>query len=226
VSNSVSVSVSNSVSVSVSIVYSGVNSSAVSVSGSGATSTDVSLSISVDDDMVDADGNNIHWYFADYGSPEFKTDNIVVMNGEDDITDEVTIDFGDQTPETVYDGENFDYVVEFTVTYGDQTATGSINAKIGQRGDANCDHSLNARDAAAIARDLAQLFRTGTTTLTAEDGFALFLANVNEDVVAEGKETDYYGSRNINARDAALIARFLSQKFSDPDLQLVDLVVD
>ncbi|MGN1481970.1 hypothetical protein, partial [Porcipelethomonas sp.] len=81
------------------------------------------------------------------------------------------------------------------------------------------------RDAAAIAKDLAQLYGSKKTTLTGKEGeFALFLANVDESVVKEGKETDWYGKRDLSTRDAATIAKYLAQKFSNPELKLVDLV--
>ncbi|MFR0880066.1 MAG: hypothetical protein ACLSGN_01045, partial [Oscillospiraceae bacterium] len=86
-------------------------------------------------------------------------------------------------------------------------------------------HKVDARDAAAIAKDLAQLYGSNKTTLTAKEGeFALFLANVDRGTAK--KATDWYGLRDLNARDAATIAKYLAQKYSKPTLKLVDLVKD
>ena len=53
--------------------------------------------------------------------------------------------------------------------------------------------------------------RDRKTTLTAKEGeFALFLANVDRGTAK--KATDWYGLRDLNARDAATIAKYLAQK--------------
>ncbi len=122
-----------------------------------------------------------------------------------------------------YDGTTFDYVITVTYTDADgNTASAEINAKIGQRGDANCDHKVNARDAAAIARDLSQLYATKKTTLTAEDGFGIFLGNSDESVAK--KVTEHYGTFDLNVRDAANLAKFLANVYVDKDLTLKDVV--
>ncbi|MGN1481606.1 CAP domain-containing protein, partial [Porcipelethomonas sp.] len=183
--------------------------------------TAVSLSISIDDDMIDADGNNVNWYFADETS--FDTSWITVMSWDEDITADVTIDFGGATPENTYDGKYFDYDVPFTVTYNGATCEGAMYVKIGQRGDANCDHKVNARDCAFIANDRAQLYGSKNTTLTDTEGdFALFLANADESISEQN--TDWYGKREINAHDAAVIARYLAQIYKNPDSLLLDIV--
>ena len=222
VSNSASASVSVSVSVSISIVSPvDTGSSSVTTTGGGDTTK---VSISIDTSATDVYGNDVNWYFAD--EPSFDTASIKVVDADGNEVEGASIDFGDATPANTYDGKTFDYVVAFTVSVdGEEAGTGEINVKIGQRGDANCDHKVNARDAAAIAKDLAQLYGSKKTTLTAKEGeFALFLANVDRGTAK--KATDWYGLRDLNARDAATIAKYLAQKYSKPTLQLVDLVKD
>ena len=222
VSNSASASVSVSVSVSISIVSPvDTGSSSVTTTGGGDTTK---VSISIDTSATDVYGNDVNWYFAD--EPSFDTASIKVVDADGNEVEGASIDFGDATPANTYDGKTFDYVVAFTVSVdGEEAGTGEINVKIGQRGDANCDHKVNARDAAAIAKDLAQLYGSKKTTLTAKEGeFALFLANVDRGTAK--KATDWYGLRDLNARDAATIAKYLAQKYSKPTLKLVDLVKD
>ncbi len=185
----------------------------------GSSSSD-DLTVEVDDSALDTKGDNINWYFAD--EAEFDKSNITVMSGDKDVTADADIKF-DSTPEKKYNGKTFDYTVSYTATYGGKNATGTVDVKIGLRGDADCSHKVDARDAAAIAKDLAQLYGSKKTTLTKKNGeFALFLANVDEGVAK--KETTWYGKRDINARDAAKIAEYLSKKFKNPNLELVDLV--
>ena len=224
-SASASASVSVSVSVSISIVspVDTGSSSASSVTNTGSGDT-TKVSISIDTSATDVYGNDVNWYFAD--EPSFDTASIKVVDAEGNEVEGANIDFGDATPTNTYDGKTFDYVVAFTVSVdGEEAGTGEINVKIGQRGDANCDHKVNARDAAAIAKDLAQLYGSKKTTLTAKEGeFALFLANVDRGTAK--KATAWYGLRDLNARDAATIAKYLAQKYSKPTLKLVDLVKD
>ena len=185
----------------------------------GSSSSD-DLTVEVDDSALDTKGDNINWYFAD--EAEFDKSNITVMSGDKDVTADATIEF-DSTPGKTYNGKTFDYTVSYTATYGGKTANGTVDVKIGLRGDADCSHKVDARDAAAIAKDLAQLYGSKKTTLTKKNGeFALFLANVDEGVAK--KKTTWYGKRDINARDAARIAEYLSKKFKNPNLELVDLV--
>ena len=221
-SASASASVSVSVSVSISIVSPvDTGSSSVTTTGGGDTTK---VSISIDTSATDVYGNDVNWYFAD--EPSFDTASIKVVDAEGNEVEGANIDFGDATPANTYDGKTFDYVVAFTVSVdGEEAGTGEINVKIGQRGDANCNHKVDARDAAAIAKDLAQLYGSKKTTLTAKEGeFALFLANVDRGTAK--KATDWYGLRDLNARDAATIAKYLAQKYSKPTLKLVDLVKD
>ena len=185
----------------------------------GSSSSD-DLTVEVDDSALDTKGDNINWYFAD--EAEFDKSNITVMSGDKDVTADADIKF-DSTPGKTYNGKTFDYTVSYTATYGGKTANGTVDVKIGLRGDANCNHKVDARDAAAIAKDLAQLYGSKKTTLTKKNGeFALFLANVDESVAK--KETAWYGKRELNARDAATIAKYLSMKFANPNLRLVDII--
>ena len=185
----------------------------------GSSSSD-DLTVEVDDSALDTKGDNINWYFAD--EAEFDKSNITVMSGDKDVTADADIKF-DSTPEKKYNGKTFDYTVSYTATYGGKNATGTVDVKIGLRGDADCSHKVDARDAAAIAKDLAQLYGSKKTTLTKKNGeFALFLANVDEGTAK--KETTWYGKRDINARDAATIAKYLSMKFANPNLRLVDII--
>ena len=185
----------------------------------GSSSSD-DLTVEVDDSALDTKGDNINWYFAD--EAKFDKSNITVMSGDKDVTADADIKF-DSTPGKTYNGKTFDYTVSYTATYGGKTANGTVDVKIGLRGDANCNHKVDARDAAAIAKDLAQLYGSKKTTLTKKNGeFALFLANVDEG--AAKKETTWYGKRDINARDAATIAKYLSMKFANPNLRLVDII--
>ena len=185
----------------------------------GSSSSD-DLTVEVDDSALDTKGDNINWYFTD--EAEFDKSNITVMSGDKDVTADADIKF-DSTPGKTYNGKTFDYTVSYTATYGGKTANGTVDVKIGLRGDADCSHKVDARDAAAIAKDLAQLYGSKKTTLTKKNGeFALFLANVDEGVAK--KKTTWYGKRDINARDAATIAKYLSMKFANPNLRLVDII--
>ncbi len=178
------------------------------------------LTVSADSNAVDENGDSVNWYFDD--EAEFDKSNITVMSGDKDVTADADIKF-DSTPGKTYNGKTFDYTVSYTATYGGKTANGTVDVKIGLRGDADCSHKVDARDAAAIAKDLAQLYGSKKTTLTKKNGeFALFLANVDEG--AAKKETTWYGKRDINARDAATIAKYLSMKFANPNLRLVDII--
>ena len=178
------------------------------------------LTVSADSNAVDENGDSVNWYFDD--EAEFDKSNITVMSGDKDVTADATIEF-DSTPGKTYNGKTFDYTVSYTATYGGKTANGTVDVKIGLRGDADCSHKVDARDAAAIAKDLAQLYGSKKTTLTKKNGeFALFLANVDEGTAK--KETTWYGKRDINARDAATIAKYLSMKFANPNLRLVDII--
>jgi hypothetical protein len=204
--------------------------------GSGDVTGDVtsaSISIvfpSVDD--VDLSGNNAFWYFAD--ETAWHTDAFAVeVNGE--VVDGAELTFSPATPAEAYDGKTFDYTITVTYTHEDgQEVSSEFTAKIGQRGDANLDHKVNARDAATIARDLAQLYASKKTTLTAEDGFGIFLAN--SDFVYSAtpefgkngyakKPSDAYGQYDFAVRDAATLAKFLSRVYSEPKLTLYEVAV-
>ena len=121
-------------------------------------------------------------------------------------------------PSNTYQKGTFDYKI--TVSY--KGATADFTAKIGLRGDANCDHDVSVRDAAAIARDLANLIRNNNQTgLTAEGGFGIFLGN------ADGKQGGKvpYAPYDFTVRDAAVIAKYLAQRVAKPDQTLKDLAV-
>ncbi len=180
-------------------------SSAMGITFTVGDASSEDLTVSADSNAVDENGNSVNWYFAD--EAEFDKSNITVMSGSQDVSAYADIKF-DSTPEKKYNGKTFDYTVSYTATYGGKNATGTVDVKI---------------DAAAIAKDLAQLYGSKKTTLTKKNGeFALFLANVDESVAK--KETTWYGKRELNARDAATIAKYLSMKFANPNLRLVDII--
>ncbi|MGN0613191.1 MAG: cohesin domain-containing protein, partial [Porcipelethomonas sp.] len=156
-----------------------------------------------------------NWYFAD--ETAWRTGGLSVLkNGEPVEDPEFT--FSHESPAEVYDGEYFDYVIGVSCTVDGQTVEGEFPAKIGLRGDANCDHNVNIRDSAAIARDLAQVFVSKATTLTAEGGFGIFLANIDyvygESGIAK-TPTAYYGIYELNARDAATNAKNISSALAE-----------
>ncbi|MDE6103370.1 MAG: hypothetical protein K2F60_02460, partial [Oscillospiraceae bacterium] len=208
------ISVSVSVSVSEKVVY---------VTGDQTTPAETTpvvsgkVSISIDTSEIDTDGSNLQWYYAD--EKEFVIDGIKVYVDGVEVDAEGLITF-DTTPESTYDKTTFDYVVPFTVTVGDQTAEGSIKAKIGQRGDANCDHKVNAQDAAYIANNLAQLDDSKKVILTKEDGFGVFLGNSDE-----GMKNGKFAPYDLAAKDAATLANFLARSAFEKDLTLYDVAV-
>ena len=166
--------------------------------------------------------NENHWYFADEDSWNLSQVKVFVDGNETNVSAaDLKFSVGGNsgaTPSNTYQKGTFDYKV--TVSY--QDATAEFTAKIGQRGDANCDHDVNVRDAAAIAKDLASLIKNNNkTALTKEGGFGVFLGNA--DGGKGGKEA--YAPYDLTVRDAAVIAKFLSQKVAHPEQTLKDLAV-
>lgn len=76
---------------------------------------------------------------------------------------------------------------------------GDFNFKIAQRGDANLDHSIDAKDAAAIASYSAIMASGATTKLSENDNALAMLA------------ADVDGDSEIGAKDSALIANYSAQ---------------
>jgi len=111
------------------------------------------------------------------------------MLGDEDVTEDAVIKFAD-TPADVYDGENFDYTVEFTVEYNGTTKTASIPVKIGPRGDANMSGGelADLYDAITVAT-----FILPTKPIDIPKGsFQEFLGDNNEDGVV-----DLYDAINV-----------------------------
>lgn len=129
-------------------------------------------------DEIDENGRYCHWYRTT--DTHFRADGMHVKWNGKDVTDQSVIEFDDGiTPKSVYDGKNFDYELPVNINYGLAIAPTTVYAKIGQKNDANLDHSVDIRDAAMMARsvsakenssgkeymsDFAKFLATGTRT--------------------------------------------------------------
>jgi len=205
------------VSVSEKIVTVLVTTTSVSESDTTPAVTSISFSIPAIDD------GDSQWYYAD--ETDWHLGDVHVFIDGEEVTDYdpeeliVTLEGAEATPASVYNGKDFDY----TLTISFMDAEDTFQAKIGQRGDANCDQKVNVRDAAAIAKDLAGLYKTKKTNLTEENGFGIFLANSDQGIQNPVK-TPAYEPYDLNVRDAAVIAKYLANKKANPDKTLKDYV--
>ena len=110
------------------------------------------------------------------------------MVGEDDVTEQAVITF-DVTPGEVYDGENFDYEVAFTVLYNGQEINGMLPVKIAPRGDTNLSagKSADIYDAIVVAKYILP-----QPAATIDEGFHTFVSDNNED-----EKVNIYDAINI-----------------------------
>lgn len=175
-------------------------------SGCLITETDAASTLLIDYTKIEENPQN-QFYYSD--QDEFYIDGITVYYNNEDVTSDVVFSFN-TTPETTYDGKNIDYVIPFTATYNDISVDGCFDAKIGLRGDANCDNKVNINDLILIQNDLLQMHNTGKSSLTANDGFGIFLSN------ADGRHSDSenspYGSNLLNVGDAFFVSSYLNGK--------------
>lgn len=205
------------VSVSEKIVTVLVTTTSVSESDTTPAVTSISFSIPAIND------GDSQWYYAD--ETDWHLGDVHVFIDGEEVTDYdaeelmVTLEGAEATPASVYNGKDFDY----TLTISFMGAEDTFQAKIGQRGDANCDQKVDVRDAAAIAKDLANLYKTKKTKLTAENGFGIFLANSDQGIQNPVK-TPAYEPYDLNVRDAAVIAKYLANKKANPNKILKDYV--
>lgn len=150
-------------------------------------------------DEYDEEGKYCQWYRTDDTS--FRKEGIhVKLNGED-ITSEIWITFDQKyTPKNIYDGKNFDYEIPININYGGSIVPTTVEAKIGQNGDANLDHVVDVRDSALIARDVK--FRERGKNGVIRD-FGRFLVNGTR--IADPANTNI-GSSKVIANQLALDA--------------------
>ena len=150
------------------------------------------------------------FYYSDEN--EFFIDGIKVLKDGKNITSDVNFIFN-TTPESTFNGKDHDYKVPFSVEYADKngagiTVSGSMNAKIGMRGDANCDNKVNMNDVYLIENDIYMNYISGKSALTANDGLGIFLAN------ADGRQRkisdDVFGMNDLNAADAFYISSYIN----------------
>ncbi len=99
------------------------------------------------------------FYFSD--SSSFDSTGIVVTYNGIDVTDQTEVTFN-ETPE-IYDGETFDYNIEYNVQYftkneNDENvayySTFSTDVKIGFHGDSNLDFKVNLYDIIEISKKI------------------------------------------------------------------------
>lgn len=170
------------------------------------TETGAASTLLLDYKKIEENPQN-QFYYSD--EDEFYIDGITVYYNNEDVTSEVSFSFN-TTPETTYNGKNIDYVIPFTATYNDISVDGCFDAKIGLRGDANCDNKVTLNDLILIQNDLLQSYNTGKTSLTANDSFGIFLSN------ADGRRADSenspYGSNLLNISDAFFVSSYLNGK--------------
>jgi hypothetical protein len=184
------------------------------------TPAETSISFSIPGGGADVNDDDSQWYFADETAWHLQ-DVKVFVDGEE-LTDfdpaelVVTLDGAEVTPAGVYDGKNFDY----TLTIGFRDAEDTFNAKIGKRGDATTDHSVNVRDCAAIAKDLANLYSTKKSSFSK---WAMFLANSDGVKNAKNGKPEY-APYDVNVRDAAVVAKYLANAKKYPDGTLLDWI--
>ena len=150
------------------------------------------------------------FYFSD--EDEFFIDGIKVLLDGKNVTNDVEFIFN-TTPESTFNGKDHDYKVPFLAEYTDSSGgctsvTGSMNVKIGMRGDANCDNKVNMNDVYLIENDLYMNYISGRSALTANDGLGIFLANADgrQKKVSDGA----FGLNDLNIADAFYISSYIS----------------
>jgi len=123
-------------------------------------------------DELDDSGYYTQWYTVD--DTGFTTKGVHVMLNGEDITSECGFAFEIYKPSMVYDGKNFDYQIPLKITSSNyDTVDAYLPVKIGQKGDVNMDHQINARDSSAITRDIEYYNKHKKSQLSE---FAQFLA--------------------------------------------------
>lgn len=150
----------------------------------------------------------MQFYYSD--EDEFYIDGITVYYNDKNITSDVKFTFY-TTPETTYNGKDFDYIVPFIAEYEDKTAEGQLNVKIGMRGDVNCDHKVALNDLILIQNDLLQVCNTGKSSLTAQDKLGIFLGNADARQ-SQKAEIKAYDNNLFNIGDAFYLSSFLNGK--------------
>ncbi len=148
------------------------------------------------------------FYFSD--EDEFYIDGIKVYYNNEEVTSDVDFIFY-TTPETTYNGKTNDYIIPFIAEYDGKAAEGQLEVKIGMRGDANCDHKIALNDLVLIQNDLLQVYNTGKSSLTAQNGLGIFLAN------ADARQTEKsvskaYGTNLLDIGDAFYLSSYLNGK--------------
>lgn len=120
--------------------------SATTVSSSTTPAVSTTPNISVDVSQIENNAK-LQWYKSN--ETEFFRDGIrLYVDGKEIVlTDKV---FFNTTPKSTYNSKTFDYVVPFTIEYNDIVIESTFNAKIGQAGDTNLDHSVNDDDIASV----------------------------------------------------------------------------
>ncbi len=159
-------------------------------------------------DYSEIEKNPYHqFYYSD--EEEFFIDGIKVLYNGEDVTEKAEFIFY-TTPKTTYDGKNINYIVPVIAEYDGKASEGQLEVKIGKRGDVNCDHEITSNDLILVQNDLLQTHHTSKTSLTAYDGFGIFLGN------ADGRQFEkvsgVYKNNMFNIGDAFFISSYLNGK--------------
>lgn len=148
------------------------------------------------------------FYYSD--QDEFFIDGIKVLYNNNEVTENTVFKFY-TTPKSTYNGKGIDYTIPFIAEYDGKAAEGQLDVKIGMRGDVNCDNKITANDLVIIQNDLLQTYTAGKSALTVNDGFGIFLGNV------DGRQSDkiaskQYGNNSFNIGDAYFVSSYLNGK--------------
>lgn len=147
------------------------------------------------------------FYYSD--EDQFYVDGISVYYDGNDVTSDAQITFY-TTPETTYNSKTNDYVVPFIAEYDGKATEGQLEVKIGLRGDVNCDHRIALNDLVLLQNDLLQVYNTGKSSLTTQNGLGYFLGNA--DSRQAEKSLKPYGTNLFNIGDAFYLSSYLNGK--------------
>ncbi|MBQ7132780.1 MAG: hypothetical protein IJO29_09425 [Oscillospiraceae bacterium] len=149
---------------------------------------------------------DLYWSAYNSGNPTtgFNGTYAFDTNRIDELFDDINEEYG---LDLSYD-ENSDLFIGILYDEnGNAIDLGSFNCKVAQRGDANLDHTVDAKDASAIAKYTAQSAISSDVSMNSTDNeLGVFAGDTNSD-------------GTIDAKDAANIAKFTAQKaLCSPDI--------
>jgi len=171
--------------------------------------TVISFEIPGNDDI---ENDDTHWYYEDEAAWHLDGIKVYVDGVEQEVSaDDLTFSFDGKdgvTPGDVYN-KGAAKTNDFEVTVGYKEASTTFKVKIGFRGDVNLSHSADVRDAAFIAKDLAQISMSNKTTIKSK--FAIFLGNVYEGAAKANTKEDYK-PYDFTVRAAAALASWKAKQ--------------